>query len=177
MSFGCSSKKEKTTATGPLSEIKTYQVFPILLSLETTEKEVLFDQLVEMLKQLGQVEITTDCISDSPASVAMFCISLSEYDGKKAGSINVFAESEVVANGYKTSSDIWDTIFIDPSLPYPVDEENGISFRKDELSKSPAIEVVAAEMIAKFAEQFKQDNPGSRPTFQIYKKVFESQKM
>lgn len=173
ISFGCSPKKEKTVVSGPLKEIKTYRVIPLFFPNESTDKEVLFSHFVERLKQLGDVEITTNCITDIPASIALLCISVSEYENTKGGSIKVFAESEVVANGYKTSSDIWTTTFLDPTSAYPVIEENGISFRKDESSKSPDMEAVAVEMITEFAKQFKQDNPDSKPTFQIYKKIFE----
>ncbi len=170
LSAGCVSKK--SAASGPLSEMKEYQVIPVLSYYETFDREMLFTHLVELLGQLGTVQISTGCFSDTPASSAMMVIALDEFDQFKSGSIKIFAEGEILVNKHKASCDVWETRFQDPTSSYPVEEENGIAFRRDPTAISPDVKAVATQMVEQFAKQYRQDNPASKPTFHVYSKVF-----
>ncbi|GEM_PF-3948571 len=172
--FGCVFKEKKTPQQGPLCKIKTYQVIPLFLSDETAAQEDLYEHIIAMLKTLGTVYITTECITDSLPSDAGMIITLNDFDKSKKGSIKIVAEAEVCANRYKTCGEIWNTLFSDPTLPYPVVEENGIAFRKDEMATCPDIKTIATQMVEEFVKQYQQDNPGSQPTFYFYSKIFSS---
>jgi hypothetical protein len=172
--LGCTSKKEEKGACGPLTKIKEYQVFPVFLPNNASDKEVLVGHLVALLEKLGTVHISTGCISEGPASCAGFMIAVDELVETKTGSINVVAEGEIVANKYKTSCEAWTTRFYDPTLPYPVDGENGIAFTKDLTAESPDLKTVITQMVGQFAEQYRHDNPESKPTFYVYTQLFSA---
>jgi hypothetical protein len=168
LSTGCVCKKEKGTPVGPLSQINKYQVIPLFLPNETSGKEVLIDHLVEVLGKLGTVHISTNCIDHSSASCGGMLISVGEFGSAKTGSINILADAEIAINKHKVSCEAWKTLFHDPTLPYPVDEEAGIAFKKDPLVESPDLKAVITQMIEQFSEQYRKDNPGSKPTFLVY---------
>jgi hypothetical protein len=172
LSTGCASKKEKRASSGPLSEIEQYQVIPVFSPSEASDKEVLINHLVEMLGKLGTVHISTGCISDIPASNAVLVITIDEFGQSKTGSIKIFAEGEVIVNKHKASCDVWTTLYHDPTLPYPINEENGIVFKQDLTAKSPDMKAVASQLVSQFAERYLRDNPESKPTFHVYSKMF-----
>jgi hypothetical protein len=174
LSSGCVSKKEKSATYGPLSKINEYQVLPVFFPRETSDKEILLDYLVEVLGKLGTVDIATGCINESLASCAGLVISIGENEQTKTGSINVFAEAEIVINKHKSSCEAWKTIFQDPTSAYPVDGKDGIAFVKDLTAISPDLKTVITQMVAQFAEQYRQDNPGSKPIFHVYSRMFSA---
>jgi len=171
---GCISKKEKKDTLGPLAKINEFQVIPVFTSNQASERQVLLDHLVESLKKLGMVHISTDCMSEGPASSAGFVIAIGELAQAKTGSINIFAEAEIVINKHKTSCEAWTTFYQDPTLPYAVDEEDGIAFKRDPTAVSPDLKTVITQMVEQFSEQYRQDNPGSKPTFQVYSQMFSA---
>lgn len=168
-SFSCSSKKETKAAIGPLEGIQNYQVLSTLFTSKNPDKA--FEQLVEILKELGEVQISTQCVNDIPSANAILFLSASEREDTKTGCMKVIVDAQALTNNYKTSCEVWATTFYDPTLPYPSIEENGVVFEQDESAKSPTMETVIAEMVTQFAAQFKHDNPGSKPAFQIYKQM------
>jgi hypothetical protein len=169
LSTGCASKKEKRASFGPLSEIEQYQVIPVFSPYEASDREILFTHLVEMLEKLGTVHVSTNCLSDIPASNAALIITVGEFGESKTGSIKIFAEGEVLINKHKINCDVWTTLYHDPTLPYPVNEGNAIAFKQDLAAKSPDVKAVASQLVLEFAEQYQRDNPESRPTFHVYK--------
>lgn len=169
LAMSCEPKKEKKTGSGPLSAIQTYHVMPVCYSYDSADRETILDNVTEMLKKMGAVHISTGCVGNVPSSEAFLALSLGESEEGKKGEIKIFAESEVVANGFKSSSDVWATHFRDPTLAYPVDTEEGIVFKKDAEAKSPEISAVATQMLTEFIEKYQQDNPGSIPTFYIHR--------
>ena len=171
---GCVSKKEKEAAFGPLSKINEYQVFPLFLPNEVSDKKMLLAYLVELLGRLGTVHIATDCISDSSISSAGMVISLGESAQAKTGSINIFIDAEIIINKHKASCEAWKTFYHDPTLSYPVDEEEGMTFKKDLLAESPDLKIVINQMVEQFFKQYRQDNPVSTPTFRVYQSIFTS---
>ncbi|MBS0650844.1 MAG: hypothetical protein JSR93_06760 [Verrucomicrobia bacterium] len=175
LSSGCLSKNENTTAVGPLNKVKDYVVIPLFLTNEISEREILLNYLVESLEKLGNVDISTECIKDIPRYSAGLLISLSEFETSKTGSINIIAEGELFINKYKTSCDVWKTTYLDPTLPYPVDEENGIVFKRDSSAEMPNLKTIITQLIMQFSEQYRQDNPHSVPTFHIYKRMFQDE--
>jgi len=172
LSSGCISKKEKSISYGPLSKIEEYIVVPLFLPNETSDKEILLEHLVELLGKLGTVHISTGCINEASASCAGLLISLGETGQTKTGSINIFADGEIVINKYKTSCEAWKTFYRDPTLPYPVDEGGKITFKQDPNAKSPDLKAVITQMLEQFAEQHRQDNPGSKPTCHVDSQMF-----
>ena len=168
LSTGCVSRKEKEAASGPLSKINEYQVIPLFLLNETSDKEFMLNHLVELLGKLGTVNITANCIGDIPDSCAGMLISISELEQTKTGSINIFTEAEIVINKHKTGCEAWKTFFHDPTLPYPVEEQGGIAFKKDPTAESPDLKSVINQMVEQFSEQYRQDNPGSKPIFHVH---------
>lgn len=167
-STGCVPKKEKGGTLGPLSKINEYQVTPLFLLSETSDREFMLNYLTELLEKSGTVDISTNCVNDTPGSCAGMLISISDLEQVKTGSINIFAEAEIVINKHKTSCEAWKTFFHDPTLPYPVDEKGRIAFKKDPTAESPDLKTVIAQMVEQFSEQYRQDNPGSKPTFHVY---------
>jgi hypothetical protein len=165
---GCGSKKEKKTVFGPLSEIQQYQVIPLFPPDVASDRTSLFNHFIGTLEKLGTVHISTDYISHTPASSAVLVITIDEFEQSKTGSIKIFAEGEVLINKYKTSCDVWTTLYRDPTLPYPVDGDDGIVFRRDPTAESPDVKAVATQMVAQFAEQYRRDNPDSKPIFYVY---------
>lgn len=173
LSLGCTSKKEKNVC-GPLSNVKEYQVLPVFITSTTSDKEMLIEHLAGLLGKLGTVHISTSCISKVPSSYAGLVIAVGELERTKTGHINIVVEGEILANGYKTSCEAWTTRFYDPTLPYPVDEENGITFKKDTSAESPDLKMVITEMVGQFAEQYRNDNPGLKPIFYLYSQIFSA---
>jgi hypothetical protein len=174
--LGVATSKDTSTEAdfGPLSKINEYQIIPLFLIDKTSDKEILLDHLVELLGKLGTVDISTYCIDNIPASSVGMLISLGGLEQAKTGSINIFADAEIVINKHKASCEAWKTFYHDPTLPYPIDEKDGLAFKKDPSAESPDLKVVITQMIEQFAEQYRQDNPGSKPTFHVDSKMFSA---
>ncbi|MGE0670587.1 MAG: hypothetical protein AB7O89_06605 [Parachlamydiales bacterium] len=175
LSNGCPPKKESKASIGPLNKVRDYVVIPLILTNEISDREILFNYLVESLEKLGNVDISTECINNIPRSSAGFLISISELQTSKTGSIDIVAEGELVINKYKTRCNVWKTTYLDPTLPYPVNEENGIAFKKDSSAATPDLKTIITQMIIQFSEQYRQDNPDSIATFHIYKRMFQDE--
>lgn len=135
----------------------------------------MFNYLVESLEKLGNVDISTECINNIPRSSAGFLISIRELQTAKTGSIDIVAEGELVINKYKTSCNVWKTTYLDPALPYPVNEEIGIAFKKDSSAATPDLKAIMAQMIMQFSEKYRQDSSDSIATFLIYKRMIQDE--
>jgi len=168
LSFGYGAKKEMKPVAGPLHSIQTYHVIPLWFFDDAAEEEGMRTHVAEILNKLGTVHLSTGDISDIPSDEACLMMTLDDSEASKSGKIKIFAESEVIANKYKTSSEIWRTYFVDPTLPYPVDTEDGIIFTRDVEAQSPDMATVAAQMMEQFSKQYQQDNPRVRPIFYLH---------
>lgn len=74
LSNGCPPKKESKDSIGPLNKVRDYVVIPLFLTNEISDREILFNYLVESLEKLGNVDISTECINNIPRSSAGFLI-------------------------------------------------------------------------------------------------------
>lgn len=160
---------EEKTAVGPLTQMKE---FLVVLFTDSNEEQ-LFNSVVDSLKQWGSVQIAD--VSEHPfkttRSSPAVLISLGEWE---RGSVRVFAEVAVQPNQYKTGAQIWASEYIPENLPMPVIMEDGsVAFkRENEAADTERADMptVATRLVAKFAAQYRSDNPGNdRPSFHVYR--------
>jgi hypothetical protein len=168
LTFGYVSKKEKELPQGPLSKINSYQVAPLFYPHETATHEELNEHVIALLKTLGTVQVKADDTWDDSDSDAIMLFGLNEWGDSRDGSIKVLAQAEVIVNRQKICSEVWRSIFLNPAGTYPVDTEQGIAFIKDETAVCPDIKTIAAEIVEQFGTQYRQDNPGTQPTFYFH---------
>lgn len=161
---GCQNQRK----TGPLTQIKQFEIIPFFSPYEDFDRDLLLATLVQSLETVGDVEIIkNDCFQSLPENSTLFLLSLGGYQEVNRGSIQVTAQVVVEANQFKTNAEIWHTRFIDKNLAFPEDTSNGIVFHKGSGKSTPVM--VIQEMLTLFSEDYRANNPqGVRPVMRIH---------
>jgi hypothetical protein len=166
---GCGGRQGGKSAPGPLSQMKGFQV----MLYADSNQEQLFNVVVESLKQWGNVQI-----ADAPecplTSNRAFPAVLFSLGGLGQDSVRVYAEVAVQPNHYKTGAQIWTSEYTPGNLPMPVIMEDGsVAFKRENEAAGTEradMPTVATRLVAKFAAQYRCDNPGNdRPSFHVYR--------
>lgn len=170
----CSFNSEKAKNLGPLAEFKEFEIVLFLSPFENFDQKELYTFILQNFQEFGDVKVSAKSEqSHSLQTTPVLLFSLGGYQEKESGSIQVLGNVKVVGNNFQMACPIWKVDYRKDNLPYPVIENNKIVFKKDQENadntKIPTVHLVVKQMLTKFAEEYRKDNPKeNRPTFHIY---------
>lgn len=162
---GCKSNPSSETPLTGIHQFKVVLFFsPYAKDLD---RETFFKMAVASFQKAGDVRLINSDFLTSPAFSEP--VLLLSYEGANAGSINVFAETEILINKQRIGSRIWNVDFAGAYSPVSIEMQGDkLAFKgprepRAEISPQEVIE----NLVSNFSKAYSNGNQ-ERPSFDIF---------